>query len=209
MSYEIDHIFQIVKNEEEATELASATGFKIFPRIDHKGQGTSAIFLIFKKNYFEYIWLRDEEEAKNNFLRWDLKQKAFLNGGSPFGIAFRGRIPVKLENKFVEYKPNYGASRYQIYMLQESIENPLLPIFFIMQNPDRLNFSDWYPLKLFQERNEFCNFEHAVTEFKSVKISATEFPELRFDRLEFLEGQNELEIKCGAQTLFSSIVKLK
>ena len=162
MTYQIDHIFQIVKNEEEAWNLARATGLKIFPRRDHQGQGTSAIFLIFEKNYFEYIWLRDAEEAKNNLLRWDLKHEAFLNGGSPFGVAFRGTIPDDLKSKFTLYKPAYGVGRYEIYMLQESLDYHKQPKFFFMQNPDRPSFSDWHPVKLYKEQMGLCNFESEI-----------------------------------------------
>ena len=44
-------------------------GYTFFgPRI-HKGQGTSAEFILFPKNYFEYIWIDDLEASKNNLLK--------------------------------------------------------------------------------------------------------------------------------------------
>ncbi len=51
-----------------------------------------------------------------------------------------------------------------------------------MQNPDKPNFSDWHPSKHFQERKEFCNFYHVITEFNSVKICTKDLPVLYFDR---------------------------
>ena len=204
----IDHLLQIVDSEVEAYRLASATGLNIMSKTVHTGQGTSGIFLIFEECYFEYIWLRDAEEAKNNPLRFDKKFLAIKDGGSPFGVALKGNIAEQDLNQFTSYKPAYG--KYTINFTKESLANPLLPLVFVMSHPDRPNSEDWHPIKSDGRNNSLCNFDSLIKRFNSVEIQGPHLSTHPFPCIKTVKSnEHKMIISSGVNFKFSEIVGVR
>lgn len=207
MNLEIDHLFQVVSSEEEAYALAKATGFKIFHKKQHTGQGTSAIFLMFEQNYFEYIWLSNEEEAQNNQIRFDLKRKAVQEGGSPFGIAMRGDLPIELVSQFIEYRPEYGIGKYQIRYYERGYHDQRLPKFFQMSSDVRKTRKDWLPKNILVNESSICNFEANLKLFNSVTVYGKELPDLKIGNVNFVvSNENKLVINEGCSGQLTPLV---
>lgn len=212
LNYEIDHLFQLVESEEIALKLANATGLNVYSKTDHKGQGTSGLFLIFEKCYFEFIWLRDIDEAKNNPLRFDKKIEAWKNGGSPFGVALKAGITDDNDyllgvDSYTRYCPEYGP--YTIFLFNETFRNPTLPLFFVMAHPERPKNSDWNPYKQGAPKNKLCNFESDIKYFSKVKIFGPNLNLDSFPCVELIKSEtHSMEIEAGVDTYFSDLVKL-
>lgn len=166
MNVEIDHFFEFVESEEKAREILTNSGFNIYKITKHAGQGTSGIFLMFEEFYLELIWLRDRIEASHNILRFDLRYDAFKDGGCPFGVAFRGKLPWKEENS-CRYEPEYGA--YTINFLNESLENIHLPLIFHMSNKNKTQVQQWHPVSYIKDRDQ-CNFSSAIKHIERIEI---------------------------------------
>lgn len=205
---EIDHLLQIVESEEVAYQLAKATGLNILAKTDHTGQGTSGIFLAFEECYFEYIWLRDIEEARSNPLRFDLRIAAVKDGGSPFGVSFRCPEHSPDLEKFIIYKPTYG--KYTICFSKENFENYKHPLIFYHTHPDRPLNSDWHLVKSKNIDQNTCNFKSEIKSFKAVELffpfeCKTDFPQIHFVKSE----THKMIIESEMAFCFSSIVELK
>ena len=196
LEYEIDHLFKVVMGEDEAQKLASSTGLKIFPKTVHVNQGTSGIFHMFEKSYFEFIWLHNMQEARNNILRFDLKIEAVKKGGSPFGVALRLLKGEPDQMKFVKYQPEYG--KYEIFILKESLQDPYLPLLFFIRHPERHSSSSWYPLNFDSKAHPYCNFESLIKIFESANIRSNHLLSAQFKGVNLIKADIEsLEIKTG------------
>lgn len=208
MNLEIDHLLQIVESEEEAVKMATSTGLNIFSKTNHTGQGTSGIFLLFNECYYEFIWLRDEEEAKNNPLRFDLIFKAIRDGGSPFGVSMRGYMSDEELKDFTLYKPAYG--NYSIYFTNESLNDPKLPLLFFHTHPERPNASDWHPInrKTADDTNT-CNFDSVIRRFNSVEIHSPYVNTHLLPNVQVVkDSRHQMIINSGAVFKFSDKVEL-
>lgn len=207
MSLEIDHLFQVVASEEEAYRLATATGFRIFPKRVHEGQGTSAIFLMFEQNYFEYIWVSNEVESRQNEVQFYLRNEAVKNGGSPFGIALRGAIPDELETQFTEHIPKYGVGRFTLFFYNQSLKNYNAPELFYMNNPARTSLSNWYPKNLYADQQDKSNFEAPLKVFNQVTIYGKELPCIQILNVNFVQSDNNaMVINEGTKGKFTDFV---
>lgn len=105
-------------------------GFKITGPRSHKGQGTSAEFILFTKNYFEYIWIDDLEASKDNLLKL---YKRDQENACKYGLCFTGLFPEEYRKDFILYNPPYSP-KSKIMVLQESIENLSMPLIFMDAN---------------------------------------------------------------------------
>ena len=83
--FEFDHFFTFVEPNFKYTNKA-LDNIKLGSAIEHKGQGTSAVFAIFNKFYLEWVWLSNLEDAKVTKPRADLRSDWVNSGWSPFGI---------------------------------------------------------------------------------------------------------------------------
>jgi hypothetical protein len=208
MSLEIDHLLQIVSSEDEAYRIAKATGLKIRSKTVHVGQGTSGIFFAFAECYFEFIWMRDEEEARTNLLRFDKKFNAVRDGGSPFGVSLRGNVSDPDLNTFTAYNPAYG--KYTIYFTKESLTQPHLPLLFFHTHPDRPNNVDWHPINSKTIDRNTCNFDSEIKRFNSVEIHGPHANLESFPQISFVKSDtHKMIINVGGTFKFSEIVSLK
>lgn len=125
---EIDHIFTIV-NQGFEHNLSEELNSQIKLKRTHTGQGTSARFLPFERNYLEFIWLSNLEESKGNQLKL---YKRFMANQCPFGIAFPGKIEDEFKNDFIEYNPSYSIGSTKILIHRSHFEDFSIPMLFVM-----------------------------------------------------------------------------
>lgn len=123
----LNHYFTLVDKSFPQRKDLIKKGFKLTGPLNHKGQGTSAEFILFPKNYFEYIWIDDLESSKNNLLQLYRRDK---EGACKYGLCFAGIIPEGHEKDFVLYTPPYSPNS-KIMVLKESIEDLSMPLIFI------------------------------------------------------------------------------
>ncbi len=110
MNLELDHIFILVKPKAKVADLLLSLGMKESISRDHQGQGTSNRRFEFSNGMIEFLWIRDEEEAKNGPGR-DLlfSERAESQLSSPFGIILNRKDNVHIEMPFYgwKYQPDY------------------------------------------------------------------------------------------------------
>jgi hypothetical protein len=138
---EIDHIFTIVSPHFLEKGLIKPNSL-IGNLTHHKGQGTSAEFMPFEQNYLEFIWLSNEEEARNNDLHL---QQRFTSNKCPFGFGFRGKVDEGHLDDFNIYKPSY-LSQGRILDHKSQTSNFNIPMYFVM-DLDKDNES-FYPINM-------------------------------------------------------------
>jgi len=90
----IDHIYICVTKQAPEAKALQDAGMQLASGTDHHtGQGTAAVFFYFENIYLELIWVEDAEELKSADKQLADKFKNVTNGGSPFGLGLRKRVP--------------------------------------------------------------------------------------------------------------------
>jgi len=127
MTLILNHYFTLIDKSFPQKEELLKQGFKLHGPKYHKGQGTSAVFVLFPKKYFEYIWIDDLEASKTNLLQL---YKRDSKNACKYGLCFTGTIPDKHIRDFVQYVPPYSPNS-QIMVLKESIDDLTMPLIFV------------------------------------------------------------------------------
>jgi len=130
MTMVLNHYFTLVDKSFPQRQDLLKQGFKLTGPRSHKGQGTSAEFILFPKNYFEYIWIDDLEASKNNLLNLYRRNQ---KNSCKYGLCFTGALPEEHSKDFILYNPPYRPSS-KIMVLEESIEDLSMPLIFIDAN---------------------------------------------------------------------------
>ncbi len=128
MAIELDHVFVNVKEGFPEKETLNGN-LRIGHRSKHKDQGTEVEFLAFEKNYLEFIWLSDKEEASKNPLKLN---ERFLANQCPFGVGYRGVLDAEQKSEFWEYKPEYMKAG-TIWVHNSALEDFSLPMVFVVE----------------------------------------------------------------------------
>jgi len=126
----LNHYFTLVDKSFPQKQDLLKKGFKLHGPQSHKGQGTSAEFILFPKSYFEYIWIDDLEASKNNLLKLYRRDQ---ENACKYGLCFAGVLPEKHSKDFILYSPPYSPSS-KIMVLEESIEDLSMPLIFMDAN---------------------------------------------------------------------------
>ena len=126
----LNHYFTLVDKSFPQKEELLKQGFKLHGPNCHKGQGTSAEFVLFPKNYFEYIWIDDVESSKNNLLQLYKREQSLA---CKYGLCFSGILPKEHIKDFVLYVPPYSPNS-KIMVLKESIDDLSMPLIFVDVN---------------------------------------------------------------------------
>ncbi len=170
---EIDHIFRIVEPD-FYEQLSIDLKDQIELKKDHVGQGTSARFLPFERNYLEFIWLSNLEESKSNQLQL---YKRFTANQCPYGIAFRGKIDKKHREDFIEYNPTYSTGNQKILIHKSHFEDFGIPMLFVMDLG--LENSALYPknMSIFRGSNlQGGGFDSVTLKIKQYSKTLEKFP---------------------------------
>lgn len=137
MTLKLNHYFTLVDKSFPQRQDLLNQGFKLAGPICHKGQGTSAEFILFPKNYVEFIWIDDLEASKNNLLKLHLRNQ---KDACKYGLCFTGTLPEEHSKGFITYNPPYNPST-KIMVLEESIDDLSMPlIFFLADSTDPKDF---------------------------------------------------------------------
>lgn len=126
----LNHYFTLVDKSFPQKENLLRRGYIFHGPSSHKGQGTSAEFVLFPKNYFEYIWVDDHEASKNNLLQLYKREH---QSSCKYGLCFSGALPREYKKDFILYTPPYSP-KTKILVLQESLVDLRMPLIFISAN---------------------------------------------------------------------------
>jgi len=127
MAMALNHYFTLIDKSFPQKEELLKQGFIIHGPNCHKGQGTSAVFVLFPKNYFEYIWIDDLESSKNNLLQL---HKRDHENACKYGLCFSGALPEKHNKDFIFYVPPFSPNS-KMMVLRESIDDLTMPLIFV------------------------------------------------------------------------------
>lgn len=127
MAMVLNHYFTLIDKSFHQKKELLKQGFKLHGPNCHKGQGTSAEFVLFPKNYFEYIWIDDLESSKNNLLQL---YKRVQDDACKYGLCFSGALPEEHHEDFVLYIPPFSPNS-KIMVLVESINDLSMPLIFV------------------------------------------------------------------------------
>jgi hypothetical protein len=126
----LNHYFTLVDKSFPQKEDLLKQGFKLTGPSSHKGQGTSAEFVLFPENYFEYLWIDDVDASKNNLLKLYRRNQ---QDACKYGLCFAGALPDEYCGDFILYTPPYSPNS-KILVLEESIEDLSMPLIFMDGN---------------------------------------------------------------------------
>lgn len=126
----LNHYFTLVDRSFPQKKDLIEQGFKLTGPRNHKGQGTSAEFVLFPKNYFEYIWIDDVQASKNNLLKLYRREQ---KDACKYGLCFTGVLPEEHIESYILYTPPYSPSS-KIMVLEESIHDLSMPLIFLDAN---------------------------------------------------------------------------
>jgi len=130
MAMVLNHYFTLVDKSFPQKQDLLNQGFQLWgPRI-HKGQGTSAEFILFPKCYFEYIWIDDLDASKKNLLKLYRRE---LKNACKYGLCFTGVLPEEYSKDFILYRPPYSP-RSKIMVFEKSIDDLSMPLIFMDAN---------------------------------------------------------------------------
>lgn len=163
----LNHYFTLVRKDFPQRQELIEQGFKLWGPRAHEGQGTSAEFVLFPKNYFEFIWIDDIEASKKNLLQLHKREQS---EACKYGLCFAGGLPEEQSESFVTYAPPYSPNS-KIWVLQESIEDPSMPLIFLDANSE--DPSDAEPQNKKQIPAEVLNPQHRFfipSDLKDFKI---------------------------------------
>jgi hypothetical protein len=132
MTIVLNHYFTLVDKSFPQKKNLINQGFKLKGPQSHKGQGTSAEFVLFPKNYFEYIWIDDLEASKNNLLKLYRREQ---ENACKYGLCFSGVLPKEHIKGFILYIPPYSPNS-KIMVLEESINDLSMPLIFMDANSE-------------------------------------------------------------------------
>ena len=102
------------------------------------------MFSFFDRYYLEWIWLSNLDDAKASVIRADLRSDWKNTGWSPFGIGLRGRLDENQKKDFYCYNPPYAASK-NLWIHNESLKKPNLPMIFVLEMAIDDKFENWWP----------------------------------------------------------------
>lgn len=196
MAIELDHVFvNVGKGFPEKEKLSNRLHIGNGRR--HEGQGTEAEFLAFEKNYLEFIWLADEQEASQNPLELD---KRFLANQCSFGVAFRGQLDESQASSFWQYKPPY-LSKGCIWVHKSHKEDFSLPMIFVVDVG--LENEAMWPIK----KNIWAPDQILPGEFKKIIINGPmTSQDLQLPQLEFKSAENySMEISGVGGLMLESV----
>ncbi|WP_127717139.1 hypothetical protein [Halobacteriovorax sp. HLS] len=126
----LNHYFTLIDESFPQKEELLKQGFILYGPRCHKGQGTSAQFVLFPKNYIEYIWIDDLKSSENNLLQLYMREQSHA---CKYGLCFSGVIPKEHIEEFVLYKPPYSLNS-KLMILKESIDDLSMPLIFVDVN---------------------------------------------------------------------------
>lgn len=126
----LNHYFTIVDKSFPQRQDLLKQGFMLNGPRSHKGQGTSAEFILFPKSYIEYIWIDDLEASKNNLMKLYRRDQ---RSACKYGLCFTGVIPEEHRKDFILYSPPYSP-KSKIMVLKESIDDLSMPLIFTVSN---------------------------------------------------------------------------
>lgn len=128
---ELDHIFCMVTDPEQAAQRLEDDGWVLDGGQAHRGQGTRNRRLAWPGQFFELLWVVDAPEARANALRLDRRADWHATGASPFGLAFRGEIDPADEFWL------YDALGPRIWIHRDNERAPERPLVLVLEASTR------------------------------------------------------------------------
>jgi len=130
---ELDHVLCFVEPEGDWPERLERAGWALDAGSAHPGQGSRNRRAPWGTGYLELIWVHDLAEAAAHPLRLDRRARWRETRASPFGFAFRGRLPPSLSAQCWIYAPE-PALRFSIH--RDNEERPEQPLLVCMDLDD-------------------------------------------------------------------------
>ena len=142
MKIELDHLFVLVESEGKVADLLITLGMKESFSRDHPGQGTSNRRFELSNGMFEFLWVRDSDEADNGPGRnLNLVNRSRRSDASPFGIILNSKDKSErgLPFKGWTYQPDYFKPPMAFHVGDNSgnVLEPLCIYMPFMSPPDR------------------------------------------------------------------------
>ena len=142
MKIELDHFFVLVEPEGEVADLLIALGMQESVSRDHPGQGTSNRRFELSNSMFEFLWVRDADEAGNGPGRkLNFVDRSTRTDASPFGIIVNRKDESERGMPFNGwiYQPDYFEPPMAFHVGDNSskILEPLCIYMPFMNPPDR------------------------------------------------------------------------
>jgi len=161
MDFEFNHTFSFVEPGFPDEAKLQKKGFTPSSQREHLGQGTTAKFLIFEKNYLEFIWLSNRKDSEKNEIELYKRADFIKTGWCPFGIALSG-TPDSSFGVFFEYKPPYSKNTI-ILIDQKSMESKNYPLIFFMKQPTGEGAKALRPENLYKDSQKKIIDKHSIS----------------------------------------------
>jgi glyoxalase-like protein len=162
MALELDHLFIFATVGAREVEQLLEFGLTEGESNTHPGQGTACRRFFFHNAYLEFLWVHDEQEVTNAWVRplgFDQRCRYQITGASPFGLVFRpssiGGEPEELPFRTWALHAPYLPEPLKFDVAENSIETTE-PLLFYMSFGRR---SDNYPAERRQPLDHAAGFK--------------------------------------------------
>lgn len=162
MALELDHLFIFTSVGAREVEQLLKLGLTEGEPNTHTGQGTACRRFFFQNAYLEFLWVHDEQEATDAWVRpLGLVQRCryHMTGASPFGLIFRPSSPsgepVELPFATWALHPPYLPEPLKLDVAENSAETTE-PLLFYMSFGRR---SDDFPAERRQPLEHAAGFK--------------------------------------------------
>ena len=169
MALELDHLFIFTSVGAREVEQLLKFGLTEGEPNTHPGQGTACRRFFFHNAYLEFVWVHDEQEATNAWVRplgFVQRCRHQTTGASPFGLIFRpssASEPVELPFATWALHPPYLPEPLKLDVAENSAETTE-PLLFYMSFGRR---SEDYS----RERRQPLEHAAGFKEIRGVKIT--------------------------------------
>lgn len=133
---EIDHFFVFTSIDAPVVDQLVKIGLTEGSRNVHPGQGTANRRIFFHNAMLEFLWLRNEAEARSPLIAptrlWE-RSRYRASGYSPFGLALRltEPAPTALPFETWPFRPPYLPAHLQIAVARNDA-HPAEPMLFVI-----------------------------------------------------------------------------
>ena len=181
MNIELDHFFVLVEPDGEIADLLITLGMNESFGRDHPGQGTSNRRFELSNSMFEFLWVRDVDEANNGPGRkLNFVDRSRCNDTSPFGIILNRTDESERGMPFKgwTYQPDYFEPPMAFHVGDNSsnLHEPLCIYMPFMNPPGRKTehgvFKSLSHVKITTPANPLSDVMDAVNSADRVSIAS-------------------------------------
>jgi hypothetical protein len=173
----LDHVLVFVEDVEPPVAALEASGLRVLPRQEHRGQGTANRSILFADSYLELGFLTSREDAGPSPLRLVQRADWRRTGASPFGFGLRGDLTATDKRSLLPYvAPYWNAAWPPLWFIPACLDDPTLPLLFVQEPWAGRSLESMPPSRWNPNYAEFLRHPCGATRITGVEVESPHPP---------------------------------